>query len=216
MAMTGKFITLEGGEGSGKTTLLARLLPWLEEKGIKAIASREPGGCRLSEKIRDILLDDDPQCTIGAKAELLLYLASRVQHLEQVIKPSIEKGTWVLCDRFNDSSVAYQGFSRGLGIDFVETISDHLFQSYAPLLTLYLDIDPVLGLKRSNKFTDNQVQDRIEKESLSFHQKVREGYLKIAEKHPNRVTTIDATLNEEELFNQAKLAIEKSVHIQWA
>lgn len=213
--MKGAFITLEGGEGSGKTTLLNKLLPWLESRGIKAVASREPGGCRLSEKIRNILLDDDPESLIGARAELLLYLASRVQHLEQIIQPAIEEGTWVLCDRFNDSSVAYQGFARGLGMDFVETLAEHLFQSYAPVLTLYLDIDPRQGLLRSKKITDNHKQDRMEKEALSFHQKVHSAYQTIAKKHPARVVTIDATQDEASVFEQAKKAIEKSVQVQW-
>lgn len=194
------FITFEGGEGAGKTTLIKSLKRILEEKGHLVVQTREPGGSILSEKIRDLLLHRDKNLLIGNRAELLLFLSARAEHVEEVIKPALDSGKIVLCDRFSDSSVAYQGYARGLGMEEVEGLSSFATGGVIPDLTFFLDLDPAVGLARASK---SRALDAIEQEKAEFHARVREGFIKIAELNPERVKLIDASQNKNQVLNQA-------------
>ena len=202
--MNGLFITFEGGEGSGKTTLVEKIADDFAKKGRPFLKTREPGGTHLGEEIRSILLKPNSE-PISPYAELCLFLSSRAQHVFNLIEPALDAGKIVLCDRFNDSSIAYQGAARGLGEKRVAQLCE-LAVGLEPQLTLYLDIDPELGLSRAKK---SRAQDRIEKEDLSFHQKIREAYLKIYKENPSRVHLIDASQTPERVYMQALKSIEK-------
>lgn len=199
--MKGIFITFEGGEGAGKTTLIESIIEELKRKGRKVVKTREPGGTELGEEIRKILLHGG---AISPYAELALFLASRAQHVQQLIRPALEEGKVVLCDRFNDSSIAYQGVARGLGFEEVGDVCSFFSEGLVPDLTLYLDLAPEVGLERASRA---RVQDRIESETLSFHQKIREGYLAIHQKDPRRLHLVNATLPPKEVFQQAMESI---------
>lgn len=198
MTNRGFFITLEGGEGSGKSTLINKIKELLASKGIDFIVTREPGGTPIGEDIRKLVLHKKENIT--PLAELSLYLASRAEHVADVIKPALESGKVVICDRFNDSSWAYQGYARGLDVDMVKSFCNFVSQEIEPNLTLFLDIEPGLGFKRIEK----REMDRIEREGMSFHEKVREGYLLLAKKEPKRFFIIDATKTPDEIFMRAK------------
>jgi len=189
------FITFEGGEGSGKTTQIQALQKELENRGIPVVATREPGGTPLGERIRDSLLNSEAKMSITPIAELMLFLASRVEHVERVIQPALKEGKVVLCDRFHDSSVAYQGGGRLLGMDKVDQICLLTCGEIKPDLTFFLDIAPEKGLKRLP-----HPPDRMEKEALIFHQRVRQAFLEIANSQPKRVRVIDASQTKEATF----------------
>jgi dTMP kinase len=193
------FITFEGGEGAGKTTLIEKIKEYLINKEFNVVLTREPGGCKFSEHLRDLLLEDKNQFNISSKAELCLFLAARAQHIEEVILPALKNNKIVLCDRFNDSSVVYQGYARGIGIDKVIDFSSFIIEDIVPDLTIYLDIDPETGLKRVNS-----TLDRIESLGLEFHKKIREGFLILQKKFPDRIKKIDASLSQGEVLGQAK------------
>ena len=187
----GIFISLEGPDGAGKTSVLEALIPILEAKGQALVTTREPGGVAVAEKIRDVVLD--PKHTeIDEKTELLLYIASRRQHLVERILPALDRGEMVLVDRFIDSSVAYQGFGRGLKVADIDWLNDFATDGLKPDLTLYFDIEAEEGLARIAKSKERGA-DRLDRESVEWHQRVREGYLSILEKEPNRVRKIDAS-----------------------
>ena len=187
----GRFISLEGPDGAGKTSVLEALIPILEAKGQAFVTTREPGGVAVAEKIRDVVLD--PKHTeIDEKTELLLYIASRRQHLVERILPALDRGEMVLVDRFIDSSVAYQGFGRGLKVADIDWLNDFATDGLKPDLTLYFDIEAEEGLARIAKSKERGA-DRLDRESVEWHQRVREGYLSILEKEPNRVRKIDAS-----------------------
>ncbi|WP_270211357.1 dTMP kinase [Streptococcus anginosus] len=187
----GMFISLEGPDGAGKTSVLEALIPILEAKGQAFVTTREPGGVAVAEKIRDVVLD--PKHTeIDEKTELLLYIASRRQHLVERILPALDRGEMVLVDRFIDSSVAYQGFGRGLKVVDIDWLNDFATDGLKPDLTLYFDIEAEEGLARIAKSKERGA-DRLDRESVEWHQRVREGYLSILEKEPNRVRKIDAS-----------------------
>ncbi|NGX55777.1 MAG: Thymidylate kinase [Candidatus Anoxychlamydiales bacterium] len=192
------FITFEGGEGAGKTTLIEKIKTYLTNKNLQVILTREPGGTVFSEHVRDLLLEEKKDIKISSKAELCLFLASRAQHIKEVINPALKENKIVLCDRFNDSSIVYQGFARNLGIDEVIKFSSFIVEDFIPCLTLYLDIDPKIGLSRVNT-----KYDRIESLGLEFHKKIREGFLLLQEKFPNRIKTIDSSLSKEAIFKKA-------------
>ncbi|CAM3094574.1 dTMP kinase [Paenibacillus sediminis] len=200
MNSRGKFITLEGGEGSGKSTAIQRIADYLDSRSIPYIVTREPGGIEIAEKIRDIILD--PKHTaMDARTEALLYAASRRQHLAEKVRPAIEQGILVLCDRFVDSSLVYQGYARGLGLENVWSINKFAIGDLLPDLTFYLDIAPEIGLKRIATSDDHEV-NRLDLENLSFHYKVREGYKIIADMYADRIFVVDASRSQEEVAEE--------------
>lgn len=182
------FITFEGGEGTGKTTLIEIVRKSLSERGYDVILTREPGGSgsEFSESIRSLVLDPKYK-HVNPYSEALLYAASRAQHLDEVILPALKKQTIVLCDRYIDSSIAYQAYARKLGIDFVLNINQYAMDKL-PNLTFYIDLDPKIGLSRIKGRLKN---DRLDQEKLSFHEEVRRGYLELSKKYENRIMTID-------------------------
>jgi dTMP kinase len=194
----GLFITFEGGEGAGKTTLIEQISRKLAEEGYNVLRTREPGGTQLGEHIRAILLQHTE--AVSPYAELCLFLASRAQHILEVIGPALEEGKIVLCDRFNDSSIAYQGAARGLGMERVAEFCEFISQGLRPNLTLYLDLDPELGLSRAAKA---RKQDRIESETIMFHKKIREAFIAIHKGDQHRFRLVDATLPPERVFQEA-------------
>jgi dTMP kinase len=179
------FITFEGGEGSGKTTIIERVATYFKNK-YQIIISREPGGSFIAESIRDLVLDPK-HLGMSYQAEALLYAASRAQHLEDVLIPAMETHDLILCDRYIDSSFAYQGLARGLGLEYVEKINDYAMQ-HLPLKTFYIDVSPEVGLSR---IKDREKFDRLDQEKFSFHDLVRQAYLDIASVYQNRIIIID-------------------------
>lgn len=188
--MSGHFITFEGGEGAGKTSILDSLKRRLFENGYEVLATREPGGIEIAEKIRKVILD--PLHTkMEERTEALLYAAARRQHLIEKVLPALAQGKIVLCDRFIDSSLAYQGYARGLGIEEVFAINQFAIQDCMPDLTLLFDIEPKKGLERITANKDRE-RNRLDLEGLYFHEQVYEGYQILAEKFPTRIHTINA------------------------
>lgn len=198
------FITFEGGEGSGKSTLIDKIEKELIKRGHQVVRTREPGGSKLGEHIRNWLLNSELKINIGKRAELLLFLADRAQHIEELIKPALEAGKVVLCDRFNDSTVAYQGSGRTMGIDEVQEMCDLVCDGLTPDLTFFLDIDPKIGLERIGKTG----RDRLESETLDFHQRTRQGFHALARQDPERFHIIDAAKSEGQVFLSAMQRIE--------
>jgi len=194
----GKLITFEGGEGAGKSTLVKAVATHLQSKGHTVVSTREPGGCQLAEKIRDLLLYSTQ---VAPKAELLLFLAARAQHVQETILPAMKKGQIVLCDRFTESTIAYQGYGRGLDLMFLETLCHFATSSLQPDLIFYLDIDPQKGLQRGVR------EDRIENESMTFHAQVRAGFLHQAKKKANMVV-LDGSKSVQEVQKEAFLHLE--------
>lgn len=177
----GRFIVLEGGEGTGKSTQARLLCARLRDAGVPVLSVREPGGTHVGDALRHLVLDPATG-SLAPRAELLIYEASRAQHVAQVIAPALEAGTWVVCDRYGDSSVAYQGYGRGLDLDEVRDLNRIATGGLAPDLTIVIDLDPRVGVERAT----GTGADRIEAEELAFHERVRAGYLEIAEL-PGRV-----------------------------
>lgn len=208
----GHFVTLEGGEGSGKTTLLHQLAAFLTQKGYEVITTREPGGTHLGETIRDWILRQHTSPSIGSEAELLLFLAARAQHIEEKILPALQSGKIVLCDRFNDSTIAYQGGARGLGVKYVQNLCQLVCKTVQPQLTLFLNVSPEVGLARSRKVHKEQSSsgelDRIESEALSFHRKIKETLELLAKREPLRIYTINADRSQQEVLREAIKAVE--------
>ena len=184
--MKGRFITFEGCEGSGKSTQIRLLSERLKKQGISHIVTREPGGSDIAEQIRNIILNGK-NTAMCDECEALLYAAARAQHLREVVQPALNGGTLVLCDRFVDSSLAYQGYARGLGLDFVREINSFAMRDFRPDITLFLDISPRAAFERKHGADED---DRMEQLGMAFHQKVYEGYLKIAEAEPERVAKV--------------------------
>lgn len=176
-----RFITFEGPEGSGKSTHSRLLTAYLRKKGYKVIRLREPGGTNISEDVRKILLSPKNR-DISILCELFLYLASRAQLVKDVIIPALKKGKFVICDRFSDSTLAYQGYGAGLDLGFVKRLCKTASSNIEPCLTILLDVSPKEGLDRAGR-----IKDRLEKKSIAFHNRVRQGYLKIARQNPKRI-----------------------------
>lgn len=191
-----RFITFEGIEGSGKTTQLRLAKDYLEAKGFPLVVTDEPGGTPLGKIIREMLLNIGPY-SISPRAELLLFVAARAQHVQEVIRPALEQGKWVLCDRFLDATLAYQGWGRGLDTTFIEALHDFATASLMPHLTILLDLPAENGLRRALERIAQRRgvsrEDRFEREDLAFHQRIREGYLALAAKEPERYRIIDAS-----------------------
>ena len=198
------FITLEGIEGSGKTTQIKNIAEFLHSKKHDCIITREPGGTKIGEKIRSILLDPESR-GMDHITELMLYMADRAQHIKEIISPCLSKGQTVLCDRYYDATIVYQGFARGLNIGFINTLHELVFENLKPDLTILLDLSPKIGLSRAwkqiKKGSRTALETRFEKETLSFHQNVRKGYLELARKEPFRFRIIDASKNEDQVKN---------------
>ena len=192
--MRGKFITLEGPEGSGKSTQAKTLIRRLAERGVDTIYTREPGGTALGEAIRNILQHNQAGETPCERAELLLFEASRNQLVEKVIRPQLDKGVWVICDRFMDSTTAYQGYGRGLQVEEIQAINRFTVNNVLPDLTLLLDLEVSAGFARiaQRYLARGETADRFEQEDRSFHERVRDGYLKLSRQEPARFRIIDA------------------------
>jgi len=201
----GSFITFEGIEGSGKSTQASLLRGFLEEQGLQVLVTREPGGSPIGEQIRGILLDPGNHGMVPL-AELLLYEASRCQHVEAVIRPALEDGKTVICDRFFDASTAYQGYARGLEIKMVGDLNLIATGGRKPDLTIVLDLPVDVGLRRLGRNLD-----RIEREAVAFHERVRRGYLRIAEDEPERVKVVNATGTIDDTFSDVRRLAEKLI-----
>jgi dTMP kinase len=197
----GYLITLEGGEGAGKTSILNRLASALEQQGYSVVSTREPGGIEIAEQIRKVILDRD-NMKMDPRTEALLYAAARRQHLVEKVIPALEAGKVVLCDRYIDSSLAYQGHARGLGIEEIYSINKFAIDEYMPDLTLYFDVDPEIGLSRIEKDAGREV-NRLDVESLKFHEKVREGYQLLIGQYPKRIQVVDAENEMDKVFQDA-------------
>ncbi len=189
MIMKGKFITFEGCEGVGKSRQLKYLEEYLEKSGIPHYFTREPGGDPISEKIRDLILDKE-NAEMTDECEALLYAASRAQLLKKQIAPRLERGELVICDRYFDSSFAYQAYARGLGMDFVQKINEYAIKNFTPDYTVFLNLSPKDAFKRKGGV---DVTDRVELSGMEFHEKVYEGYLALAKANPQRFIVIDAS-----------------------
>ncbi len=196
------FITLEGIEGSGKSTQLPDIVKFLKSRGHDCIITREPGGTKIGQKIRKILLDPESN-DMDPLAELLLYTADRAQHIKTIVNPLLVEGKTVLCDRYFDATVVYQGFARGLDIELINRLHEMLFNNLKPDLTILLDLQPKLGLSRAWKQIGNGARTgleiRFEEEALEFHEKVRAGYLELSRIEPERFRVIDASGDEEQV-----------------
>ena len=202
--MEGLFITIEGGDGSGKSTQIDLLTTYFKEHGRDVLLTREPGGTKISEKIRGIILDKE-NAEMADMTEALLYAASRAQHTVEFILPNIKSGKVVICDRYVDSSVVYQGHARGLGIDDVETINHYATLGTTPDLTILLDLPPDIGLARKK---NQKALDRLELQADAFHIKVNEGYRILAKRHEDRILCVDATKSIEDIHKVIVEAIE--------
>lgn len=203
--MSGIFITLEGPDGSGKSTISRFLLDYLKKRKIDFIFTREPGGTPIGENIRKIILDKK-NINMSPRTEALLYAASRSQHISEKIKPALDDGKVVVCERFVLSSLAYQGYARGLGIEEVKDINDFAIEGVIPDLTLFFNVDPIYALNRK---TNRKEGDRLEKEGVNFHSKVYDGYKKLISLYPEKIKLIDASKSIEETFDQVRKEIEK-------
>jgi dTMP kinase len=201
----GLFITVEGCEGAGKSSIITLANGYLSDLGHQVITSREPGGIEIAEQIRAVILDKQ-NTRMDGRTEALLYAAARRQHLVEKIIPALNEGKVVICDRFIDSSLAYQGYARGLGIDEVLSINRFAIDQMLPDLTIYLDVDPETGLKRIHSHEGREI-NRLDLEALAFHEKVREGYLKLTKLFPERIVTIDANSEMAVVFERVKAEI---------
>ncbi|MBE6091464.1 MAG: dTMP kinase [Clostridium beijerinckii] len=198
----GLFIVFEGGEGTGKTTAIDAIYDWITENNFECIKTREPGGIKISEQIRQVILSKDNK-EMDAKTEALLYAAARRQHLVEKVIPALNQGVIVLCDRFIDSSLAYQGYARNLGIEEVLSINKFAIGEYMPDISVLFDLDPKIGLGRIAN-NDCREVNRLDIEKLEFHERVREGYDIVYKNNNHRIVKIDANNTKENVINQIK------------
>lgn len=205
----GFFITIEGPEGAGKTTVMSDVVTQLIAEGYEIVSTREPGGIRISEHIREVILNNT-YTEMDGRTEALLYAAARRQHLVEKIAPALKDNKIVLCDRFIDASLAYQGYARGLGIDEVLSINEFAIGKLMPNLTLLFDLEPSIGLKRIAQH-DQREKNRLDAESLAFHESVREGYQEVVKRYPNRIHVIDASKSQEEVTTNVLKVLKKSL-----
>jgi dTMP kinase len=197
--MKGKFIVFEGVEGSGKTTQIAHAYQWLRQSNwpkVPVITTRQPGGTGLGVAIRQLLLEEETDYPLDDRAELLLYAADRAQHLAEMIWPQLEVGGLVLCDRYTDSTIAYQGYGRGLDLKLIEQINYLATAGLESDLTIWLDVEVEIGLQRARQ---RGKIDRMEKNEIAFHQRVQQGYQKLAVAHPERIRRVDASAAEQDI-----------------
>ncbi len=205
--MTGKLIVFEGVEGSGKTTQLQRCLDWLKcdhSKERLVVVTREPGGTSLGSGLRQLLLED--RHPIQDRAELLLYAADRAQHVEELLKPQLAMGAIILCDRYTDSTLAYQGYGRGLCGDLIAQLNQIATDGLESDLTLWLDVDAEIGLGRARL---RSVADRIEQADIAFHKRVQQGFTQLEKSHPQRIVRIDAHKSEDEVHLAIKAILQE-------
>jgi len=210
-----RFITFEGGDGTGKTTQLKALERHLQSKGCSCVSTREPGGTSLGKLIRQVLLEVGKQ-PIASPTELFLYLADRAQHVQEVILPAIDGGKIVLCDRYTDSTLAYQGYGRGIDLDLLRQLNQFANRGVKPDLTLLLDCPVELGLSRtaqrqSNAGSARGREDRFEREKMEFHEKVRAGFLAMARAEPERFRVIDAARPMEQVSREIQIIVDREM-----
>ncbi|GAW91614.1 dTMP kinase [Calderihabitans maritimus] len=203
------FITVEGLDGAGKSTQAQILAQNLEKRGYQVVLAREPGGTKISEAIRNLLLDPRQE-TMASSTEVLLYAAARAQLVEEVVYPALQRGQVVICDRFVDSSIAYQGYGRGISLDFIITVNHHATRGLVPDLTIYLDIDPAAGLERVRQAGKT---DRIEGETETFYRRVRQGYLALLEQNPKRIIKVRADRRVTEIAEEIWSYVERELRI---
>ena len=215
--MHGKFITFEGPEGAGKTTQARKLLQRLQDMGLQVLYTREPGGTPTGEAIREVLQYDKAGEPICPETEVLLFAASRAQLVRQVILPALMKGTYVICDRFADSTTAYQGYGRGFPIEQMIAINEFAIDGAVPDITVLLDVDLDLGFRRLSTREGAQLLmagqlDRIEREARAFHEKVRKGYLELAKRWPDRFRIVDAGRDEDAVAADVWRIVRDVIH----
>ncbi|MFD2671565.1 dTMP kinase [Marinicrinis sediminis] len=210
--MPGTFLTFEGGEGAGKTTVIEAIAAWLKASGYEVVTTREPGGIQIAEKIRSVILDPS-HTSMEERTEALLYAAARRQHLVEKVTPALEAGRIVLCDRFIDSSLAYQGYARGIGIEEIWNLNAFAIGDRMPELTFLLDIDPHIGLQRIYQNNEREI-NRLDMEKLDFHEKVREGYRKLATRFPERIVVVDASQDVEGVLQTIQHVIKTRMNLK--
>lgn len=213
--MQGAFITFEGIEGSGKSTQIVQLANYLSAHGRSVILTREPGGTAIGDQVRKVLLDP-ANTALDPRAELLLYAAGRAQHLAELIRPALKAGKIVFCDRFSDATLAYQGYGRGLNLELIRSLDRIVTEGMRPDLTILLDIDAAAGLSRArgrNSRSGLEAEARFENEHLSFHERVRQGYLELAKQEPGRFRIVDASPSPEIIQNKLRQIVDEMLRI---
>lgn len=204
----GIFITFEGNEGSGKTTITNRIYKQLKEEGYSVMLTREPGGIEIAEQIREVILNTN-NTKMDARCEALLYAAARRQHLVEKVIPALNEGVIVLCDRFIDSSLAYQGVARGLGMDEIMSVNAFAIQDTMPKLTVLLQVNVKEGMKRVH--AREEALNRLDKESMDFHEAVSKGYEEVSKRYPKRIQCVDANRSEEEVYAEVLAIVKKGI-----
>ena len=213
--MKGVFITFEGIEGSGKSTQIALLANHLTTRGVRHVLTREPGGTSIGDQVRKILLDP-ANSSLDPTAELLLYAAGRAQHLSEIIMPAIADGTNVLCDRFSDATLAYQGYGRGLDTEMIRSLDRIVTAGMRPDLTLLFDIEAATGIARArgrNNSRGLEAEARFENEELAFHERVRQGYLTLVAQEPDRIRVVDASSSAEAIQAKVRMIVDERLRI---
>jgi dTMP kinase len=209
--MKGRFITFEGIEGSGKSTQILLLQQYLQSRGMRVVLTREPGGTAIGNQVRKILLDP-ANTALDPAAELLLYAASRAQHLREVILPALKGGMVVLCDRFSDATLAYQGYGRGLDLEMILSLDRLVTTGMRPDLTVLFDIDAAAGVARAhgrNRDRGLEAEARFENEEIAFHERVRQGYLTLVRQEPGRIRMVDASPPPEDVQKNVRIVVDE-------
>ncbi|MEA5577165.1 dTMP kinase [Anabaena sp. UHCC 0451] len=205
--MSGKLIVFEGVEGCGKTTQMTLCSQWLESLSVSFVLTREPGGTELGKHLRRLLLEKSENKPVGEVTELLLYAADRAQHIEQELKPNLADGKYILCDRYTDSTIAYQGYGRGLNMSLINQLNYIATGGLESDLTIWLDVDVEVGLSR--KRGSEAALDRIEQETIAFHRRVQQGYTELAATYPSRIFRVDGSLSKEVVYENIKEILNK-------